>query len=152
MFFIFYVLFLKIPLWITILMESTRRDRFLNMVVDGFIFKTNQSTLFRCFTLIPKTGVALPKTGVTLYWVRWTISKIRSTPTYTIRNSYEFSESNIFTVLIYFSFFLMITSMLSIFLAQNCLITCSCNLYSCWARSLQASSCWFGRRCKSNRR
>ena len=46
-------LFLKIPRWITISIESSRRDLFIDMVVDGFIFKNNHITLSSCFTFIP---------------------------------------------------------------------------------------------------
>jgi len=62
-------LFLKIPVGITISMESSRRDLFINMVVDRFIFKNNQMTLSPCFTFIPKTGMGLPKSGISFYWV-----------------------------------------------------------------------------------
>jgi len=44
-------------------METSQGDLFINMVVDRFIFKNNQSTL-SCFTFIPRTSVGLPKTGV----------------------------------------------------------------------------------------
>jgi len=35
-------LFLKVPLWITISMESSQRDLFIDKVVEGFILKNNQ--------------------------------------------------------------------------------------------------------------
>jgi len=50
-------------------MESSRRDLFIGMVVDRFIFKNNQMTLFPCSTFIPKTRTGLPKTGVSFYCV-----------------------------------------------------------------------------------
>jgi len=34
-------LFLKIPIWITISLENSRRDLSIDMAVDGFIFKNN---------------------------------------------------------------------------------------------------------------
>jgi len=58
-------LFLKIPLSITISIESSRRALLIDMVDDRFILENNQITLSPCFTLIPpKTRVRLPKTGV----------------------------------------------------------------------------------------
>jgi len=57
-------LLLKILLWITISMENSRRDLFIDMVVDRFISKNNQITLYRCITFISKTGVGLPGTGL----------------------------------------------------------------------------------------
>jgi len=48
-------------------MESSRRDLFIGMVVDRFIFKNNQITLSPCFTFIPKNSVGLPKIGVGFY-------------------------------------------------------------------------------------
>jgi len=42
-------------------MESSRRDLFIDMVVDRFIFRNNQVALSPCFTL---TGMKLPRTGV----------------------------------------------------------------------------------------
>jgi len=45
-------------------MESSRRDLFIDMVVDRFISKNNQITLSSRFTFIHKTGVVLPKTDV----------------------------------------------------------------------------------------
>ena len=48
----------------TISMESSPRDSFIDMVVDRFIFKSNQITLSPCFTFIPKTGVGLHETGI----------------------------------------------------------------------------------------
>jgi len=38
-------------------MESSRRDLFVDRVVDGFIFKNNQITLSPCLTYIPKASV-----------------------------------------------------------------------------------------------
>jgi len=43
-------LFLKIPLWITISIHSSRRGLNIDMVVDGHIFKNNQIPLFPCYT------------------------------------------------------------------------------------------------------
>jgi len=48
-------------------MESSRRDLFIDMIVDRFIFKNNQFTLCPCLTFIPKTGVGLSKIGVSFY-------------------------------------------------------------------------------------
>ena len=50
-------------------MESSRRDLFINMVLDGFIF-SNEYVL-PCFTFIfiPKTGVGLPNIGVSFHCV-----------------------------------------------------------------------------------
>jgi len=56
--------------------ESSRRDLFIDMVVDRLFFKNNQITLSPCFsgtfmyTYIPKSGVGLPKTGVRFYCAR----------------------------------------------------------------------------------
>jgi len=50
-------------------MESSRRDLFIDMVVDRFIFKNNQITLSPCFTFTPKTRTGLPETGVSFYCV-----------------------------------------------------------------------------------
>jgi len=50
-------------------MESSQRGLFIDVVVERFIFKNNQFTLFPSFTFIPNTGVELPKTGVTFYYV-----------------------------------------------------------------------------------
>jgi len=47
--------------------ESSRRDLFIDMVVDMFIFKNNEITLSPCFTFIPKIGVGLRKTGVSFH-------------------------------------------------------------------------------------
>jgi len=44
-------------------MESSRRDLFIDMVADSFIFKNNQIMNYLCFIFIPKTGVGLPKTA-----------------------------------------------------------------------------------------
>jgi len=38
-------------------MESSRRDVFIDMAVDGFILNKNQITLSPCFIFIPKTDV-----------------------------------------------------------------------------------------------
>jgi len=62
-------LFLKIALRTTISMESSRRDLFIGMVVDRYIFNSNQDTPSPCFTYMPKPGVGLPKIGVSLYYV-----------------------------------------------------------------------------------
>jgi len=51
-------------------MESSRKDLFIDMVVERFILKNNQITLLPCFTFIPKTGVGLTKTGVSFYYIR----------------------------------------------------------------------------------
>jgi len=42
-------------------MKRSRRELSINKVIDRFIFKDNQITLFTCFTVIPGRG--LPKTG-----------------------------------------------------------------------------------------
>jgi len=47
-------------------MESSRRDLFIDMIVDRFIFKNNQISLSLCYTYKPTTGVGLPKTAVSL--------------------------------------------------------------------------------------
>ena len=58
-------LFLKTPLTsITISMEGSRRDLFINMADVGFIFKNNPITLFPCFFFI---DVGLPKTWVSFH-------------------------------------------------------------------------------------
>ena len=44
-------LFLKIPLWITISMKSSRRDLSIDMVIQRGIFKNNQITLLPPFYL-----------------------------------------------------------------------------------------------------
>jgi len=43
--------------------DSSRRDFCIDMV-DRFIFKNKQITLFPCFAFIPKTDVGLPYKGV----------------------------------------------------------------------------------------
>ena len=48
-------------------MESSRRDLFIDMVVDWFIFKHNQITLSPCSTFLPTTVVGLPKTSFKFY-------------------------------------------------------------------------------------
>jgi len=45
-------------------MKSSRRDLFIDIVVDRFIFKNNQITLSPHFTLKPLTRVRPPKIGV----------------------------------------------------------------------------------------
>jgi len=55
------VIFKDTPI-IIISMESSRRDLFIDMAVDRFIFKIKQ--ISPCFTFTPKTGMALPKIGV----------------------------------------------------------------------------------------
>jgi len=47
----------------TISMESSQRDLFIDVVVDRFIFKNNYNTLLPWFTFIHKTGLGLPETG-----------------------------------------------------------------------------------------
>jgi len=44
-------------------MKSFRRDIFIDMIDDRFIFKNNQITLTPCFTFI-YFDVELPETGV----------------------------------------------------------------------------------------
>jgi len=39
-------------------MESSQRDLFIDMVVDRFIFKNNQITVYPCFIFIPKTELS----------------------------------------------------------------------------------------------
>ena len=51
-------------------MESSLRELFIDMVVDKFIFNTNQTTLSISFIFIPKTGVEL-QTGVRFYCTDW---------------------------------------------------------------------------------
>jgi len=60
-------LFLNIPKWITISLESSRRDLFIGMVVGRFVFKYNQITFSTCFAFIRKKSVSLPKTGMSFY-------------------------------------------------------------------------------------
>jgi len=45
-------------------MESFRRDLFVDMTVDRFIFNIDKITLSPCFTFILKRGVGLPKTRI----------------------------------------------------------------------------------------
>jgi len=45
-------------------MKRSRQELSINMVINRFIFKNNQITLFTCFTFIPKTGMGPPKTGI----------------------------------------------------------------------------------------
>jgi len=56
-------------------MESSRRDLFIDMVVDRFIFKNNQITLSPCFAFIPRTGVRLPA-GVSFVLIDYLYSSI----------------------------------------------------------------------------
>jgi len=45
-------------------MESSRRDLFIDMAVDRFVFKNNPITLAPCFTFIPiGVGLPVPKAG-----------------------------------------------------------------------------------------
>jgi len=62
-------LYLKIPQWITISIESSWRDLFIDMVIDMFIFKNNQITLSPCFTVTFNTCAELPKTGLAFYCI-----------------------------------------------------------------------------------
>jgi len=39
-------------------MKRSRRELSIDMVVHRDIFENNQITLFRCFTVIPKSGVS----------------------------------------------------------------------------------------------
>jgi len=48
-------------------MESSRRDLFINMVVDWFIFKNSSLKVSPYFTFIPKTDVELRKTVVSFH-------------------------------------------------------------------------------------
>jgi len=45
-------------------MERFRKDLFIEMGVDMFIFSNNQIMLLPHYTLIPKATEGLPKTGV----------------------------------------------------------------------------------------
>jgi len=59
-------------------MDSSRRDLFLDMVVDRFIFKNNEISLYPYSTPkteveLPKTVVGLSKTEVTFYCVLFTV-------------------------------------------------------------------------------
>jgi len=47
-----------------ILIESSRRDLFIDIPADRFTYKNNQITLLSCFTFIPETGMELFKTGI----------------------------------------------------------------------------------------
>jgi len=51
-------------------MASSRRDLFIDVIVDRFILKNNLITLSSCFTFIPKTGVGLHETGISFYCVQ----------------------------------------------------------------------------------
>jgi len=51
----------KISLWVTISMESSRRDP-LYWCCWQVYHKNKQIPFFLCFTFIPKTGLRLPKT------------------------------------------------------------------------------------------
>jgi len=48
-------------------MKRPRRELQINVVIDRFIFKKYQITLFICFTFIPKTGMGVPKTRIIFY-------------------------------------------------------------------------------------
>ena len=48
-------------------MESSRRDLFIDIGVDRFIFYHNQITLSPGFTFAPLTGWGLPKLGFSFY-------------------------------------------------------------------------------------
>jgi len=50
-------------------MESSRRDLFIDMVVDRFNFKNNQNYVLTLFLFIPTEGVRLPKTVLIFYCV-----------------------------------------------------------------------------------
>jgi len=45
-------LFLKVPLSTTIAIESPRRELFIDMIVERFIFQNNEITVFACFTFL----------------------------------------------------------------------------------------------------
>jgi len=64
------MLFLKINFKTTISLKRSRRELSINMVIDRFIFKNSQITVFSCFTFIPKTDMGLPKTGIIFYCVK----------------------------------------------------------------------------------
>jgi len=55
--------FLEILSWKILWIESSRRDLFINMIVNRFILKNGEITLCLCLTFIPLTGLVLPKTG-----------------------------------------------------------------------------------------
>jgi len=42
-------------------MESSRRDLFIDIVVERFMFTNNKMTLFPCFTFITKVGEGVPQ-------------------------------------------------------------------------------------------
>ena len=44
-------------------MKRSRRELSIDMVIDRFISKNNQITVFPCFTFIPKTGMGLSQIG-----------------------------------------------------------------------------------------
>jgi len=48
-------------------MESSRRELFIDMVVDRFVFKNNRITLSPCLTFISKIDRGQTKTGVSFY-------------------------------------------------------------------------------------
>ena len=52
-----------------ILIESSRRDLSITMIVQTLISKNNLITPVLRFTLIPKTDTGLPKTGIIFYCV-----------------------------------------------------------------------------------
>jgi len=56
-------------------MDSSRRDLFLDMVIDKFMFKSKQMTHLLYFILVCQTGVGLPKTGVIFFTVRYNICR-----------------------------------------------------------------------------
>jgi len=60
-------------------MESSRRDLFIDMIVDRFNFKSNQITLSPCSTFTPETGLGLPKTRVSFYCVSVLILGVKLT-------------------------------------------------------------------------
>jgi len=51
-------------------MERSCRELLNNLIINRFIFKYNQITLFPCVTFIPKIGMGLPKTGINFYSAR----------------------------------------------------------------------------------
>ena len=62
-------IFLGIPPSMTIAIESSPRNLFIDMVVDGFIF--NQITPFTCFTFIPKSCENISKIEKVLLRSTW---------------------------------------------------------------------------------
>jgi len=55
-------------------LELAKRD---NIVINRFILKNNQITLFTCFIFIPKTDMGLPKIGNIFYFVGYNGQKKR---------------------------------------------------------------------------